>query len=55
MNKFKCKNCGYEIDMFNDKKCNGCNQTGFIVMFSKEALAPAEDLTDYKPMDKHIV
>lgn len=40
----KCKNCGHLVNTDTDKVCNGCGEGGLVVLFSKEALEPAEDL-----------
>lgn len=42
--KHICKNCGYEVDFDTDEKCNGCGESGFSVIFSKEVLEPASEL-----------
>ncbi len=55
-----CKNCNYKIDTEKDTKCPGCGESGFKVLFSKDSLEPAEDLTmpidgGYVDKDNNII
>jgi len=42
--KINCKNCNTEVDLDKDECCPGCKEKGLVVLFSKEALEPAEKL-----------
>lgn len=50
--KANCKNCDHVVDFENDTECKGCHEKGFKVIFSKEDLEDAQELSKITIVDK---